>query len=92
MRRTICGWRSAIQPRVKKVALHAVIGEELQHLLGVALDPAGKVRPIRAADLAGEGLDLEIILDVDGHRVADWGSSVRVNLCFVPTLTDHPPF
>ncbi len=46
------------------------IGKNLEYAIGVALDPARQAVPVRAADGGGERADLEIILDVDGHRVA----------------------
>ncbi|MCG8459810.1 MAG: toll/interleukin-1 receptor domain-containing protein, partial [Holophagales bacterium] len=50
---------------------HALVGKELQNALAVALDPTGQALPIAARDLIGEGRDLEVVLDVDGHRVGD---------------------
>jgi putative secretion ATPase (PEP-CTERM system associated) len=44
---------------------------ELEDPVGVHLDAARQPLPLGARDRAGEGLDLEPILDIDGHRVDD---------------------
>ena len=50
---------------------HPGLGEDIEQPLGVALDPRAADAPNRRATIdVGEGLDLEVILDIDGHRIA----------------------
>ena len=44
--------------------------ELAEDAVDVGLDPAGETVPVRPRDAMRERLDLEIVLDVDGHRVA----------------------
>ena len=70
--------------------LRSGFGEEIEEPVGVALDPARQVVPRIARDHVGEGLDLEIILDIDRERIEDaWirgGGSVRAGRCPHPFL------
>ena len=50
--------------------VHVVLGEQIQHAPGVARDPRGQLLPVAALDLPLEGRDLEILLDIDRHRIA----------------------
>ena len=52
---------------------HVGGGEEVEHAMGVRLHASLARVPAVARDGAGEGLDLEPVLDIDGHGVAKAG-------------------
>jgi hypothetical protein len=51
----------------------AGLGELFEDAVGVGFHPAGEAVPGIARDGAGEGLDLEVVLHVDGHGIDDRG-------------------
>ena len=53
----------------EKGRLDTGAGEYFQHLLRVTLHPAGLTVPDIAPETVGEGLHLEVILDIDAHGV-----------------------
>ena len=77
MRRASDGCRRAIQPKVKKVAVNARLGQDLKQPLGIVLDPLRQAVPILAIDRRRERLDLKIIFDVDRHRAEHAPALVR---------------
>src|ERR1700677_1121042 len=53
----------------KKRRMNAGAGEQAENAIDIRLDPGCKTVPIGASDTMREGLNLEIVLDVNSHRV-----------------------
>src|SRR6185437_16342404 len=68
-------------------------GEQIEQPLGVALDPPRPALPVLAADRPPEGMDLEIIFDIDAHRIdesrADCGAGPMCRRRPVPPHLAH---
>src|SRR5262249_22577342 len=56
----------------KECRLDSGAGEFLEQTIGIALDAARQSGPIGAIDGARKRLDVEIVLDVDRHRIRDF--------------------
>ncbi len=64
-----CGMALRDPAEGEEGGVHAGIGEQLKHPVGVGFDPAFELVPSRAGHGVGEGLHLEVILDVHAHGV-----------------------
>ena len=53
----------------EKSRLNFSLAKNVEQTQGVALDPPGQIVPILAFDRRGECFHLEIIFDIDGHRI-----------------------
>src|SRR5205823_187990 len=51
--------------------VNAVVRKQLKETIDIPLDSARDLIPRRAWDAVRQSLNLEIILDIDGHRVAE---------------------
>ena len=58
--------------------------QQRQDQVDVAFDPARLCRPLRAGDVAVEGRDLEVVLDIDRQRVAPLAGAAHGRLSWRP--------
>src|SRR3546814_3792445 len=70
-------------------ALRAAFGEQVEKGGGVQLDTARQAVPVLARHGAGEGMDLVIVFDVDGERVALRRLANPVAACRIAGLRDR---
>ena len=72
-----CGVPLANPAQYEEGRLSARLGENIEDALGVALNPLRQAVPVLAVNRRSEGLDLEIILDIDRHGVRDDPAQIR---------------
>src|ERR1700761_3792700 len=65
--------------------------ELIENAISVVIDPRGKGIPIRPVNTVGKRLDLEIVLHVDGHRVANRSHYGRPAAALVSSRSNTRP-